>query len=39
MTNEDDFVEKLLRDLPKAPPMNKLEIKRFEKHIDSLVAA
>lgn len=39
MTNEDDFVEKLLRELPKAPPMNKLEIKRFEKHIDSLVAA
>ena len=39
MTQDDDFVEKLLRDLPKAPPMNKLEIKRFEKHIDSLVAA
>ena len=39
MTNEDNFVENLLRDLPKAPPMNKLEIKRFEKHIDSLVAA
>jgi hypothetical protein len=39
MTNEDDFVEKLLRDLPKAPPMNDLEIKRFEKHVDSLVEA
>lgn len=39
MTNEDDFVEKLLRDLPKAPPMNDLEIRRFEKHVESLVAA
>lgn len=37
--NEDDFVEKLLKDLPKAPPMSALEIKRFEKNIDALVAA
>jgi hypothetical protein len=36
--NEDDFVEKLLKDLPKAPPMSALEIKRFEKNIDALVA-
>ena len=35
-SNEDDFVEKLLRDLPKAPPMSALEIKRFERHVDSL---
>jgi hypothetical protein len=39
MTNEDDFVEKLLRDLPKAPPMNDLDKKRFEKHVVSLVEA
>jgi len=39
MTNEDDFVEKLLRDLPKAPPMNDLDIKKFEKHVASLVEA
>ena len=39
MSNEDDFVEKLLQGLPKAPPMSPLEIKRFEKHVDSLVAA
>lgn len=39
MTSEDDFVEKLLRDLPKAPPMNDLDIKRFEKHVASLVDA
>jgi hypothetical protein len=39
MTNEDDFVEKLLKDLPKAPPMNDLEIRKFNKHVDSLVAA
>ena len=38
MKNEDDFVEKLLQGLPKAPPMSPLEIKRFEKHVDSLVA-
>jgi hypothetical protein len=38
MSNEDDFVEKLLQGLPKAPPMSPLEIKRFEKHVDSLVA-
>lgn len=38
MTNEDDFVEKLLKKLPKAPPMSDLEIKRFEKHVDALVA-
>ena len=31
MKNEDDFVEKLLQGLPKAPPMSPLEIKRFEK--------
>ena len=39
MTAEDDFVEKLLKDLPKAPPMSDLEIRRFEKHVDSLVEA
>ena len=39
MTTEDDFVEKLLKKLPKAPPMSDLEIKRFEKNVDSLVAA
>ena len=37
MTNEDDFVEELLKKMPKAPPMNDLEIKRFEKHVESLV--
>ena len=37
MRKEDDFVEKLLKDMPKAPPMNDLEIKRFEKHVASLV--
>ncbi len=35
-SNEDDFVEKLLRDLPKAPPMSELDIKRFERQVDSL---
>ena len=39
MTTDDNFVEKLLSDLPKAPPMSDLDIKRFENHIDSLVAA
>jgi len=39
MTNDDDFVEKLLKKMPKAPPMNDLEIKRFEKHVESLVQA
>jgi hypothetical protein len=39
MTTEDDFVEKLLKKLPKAPPMSDLEVKRFEKHVDALVAA
>lgn len=40
MSNTDDekFVEKLLRDLPKAPEMSPLEVKRFEKQIDLLVA-
>ena len=40
MSNTDDekFVEKLLRDLPKAPEMSPLEIKRFEKQVDLLVA-
>jgi hypothetical protein len=37
MTKEDDFVEKLLKEMPKAPPMNDLEIRRFEKHVASLV--
>jgi hypothetical protein len=41
MSDRDDekFVEKLLRDLPKAPEMSPLEIKRFEKQIDLLVAS
>lgn len=41
MNNSDNekFVEKLLKDLPKAPEMSPLEIKRFEKHIDLLVAS
>jgi hypothetical protein len=39
MNGADDeiFVEKLLKDLPKAPEMSQLEIKRFEKQIDLLV--
>ena len=36
---EDEFVEKLLKGLPKAPPMSPLEVKRLEKHIDVLIAA
>lgn len=35
--SDDEFVEKILRDLPKAPPMSSFEIKRFEKQIDELV--
>jgi len=40
MSNKDDeeWVEKLLRDLPKAPEMSPLDIKRFEKHVELLVA-
>jgi hypothetical protein len=36
---DDEQVEKLLKGLPKAPPMSPLEIKRFEKQIDALVAS
>ena len=36
---DDEFVEKLLRGLPKSPPMSPLEVKRFEKQIDALVLA
>ncbi len=35
---DDEFVEKLLKGLPKAPPMSPLEVRRFEKQIDLLVA-
>lgn len=35
---DDEYVEKLLKGLPKAPPMSPLEVKRFEKQIDLLVA-
>lgn len=40
MSNKDDeeWVEKLLRNLPKAPEMSPLEVKRFEKHVELLVA-
>ena len=37
-SHDDEFVEKLLKGLPKAPPMSPLEIKRFEKNVDALVA-
>lgn len=36
---DDEQVEKLLKGLPKAPPMSPLEVKRFEKQIDALVAS
>ncbi len=36
---DDEQVEKMLKGLPKAPPMSPLEIKRFEKQIDALVAS
>ena len=35
---DEEFVEKILKGLPKAPPMSPLEIKRFEKQVDALVA-
>ena len=34
-TENDDFIEKLLRDLPKAEPLSELETRRFEKFIDA----
>lgn len=36
---DDEQVEQLLKNLPKAPPMSKIDIKRFEKQIDGLVAS
>lgn len=36
---DDEQVEKLLKGLPKAPPMSPLEVKRFEKQVDTLVAS
>ncbi len=41
MSNTDDekFVEKLLKDLPKSLEMSPLEIKRAKKHIELLVAS
>jgi hypothetical protein len=39
MSNEEEErIRKLLGGLPKAPPMSEIEIKRFEKFIDSQVA-
>jgi hypothetical protein len=32
--SEEERIKKLLNDLPKAPPMSEIEIKRFEKFID-----
>lgn len=40
MSDKDDFVEDLFRNLPKAPPMNDLDLKRHEKmilaHVDQM---
>lgn len=36
---DDERVEKLLKGLPKAPPMSPFEVKRFEKQVDALVAS
>lgn len=40
MSDKDDFVEDLFRNLPKAPPMSELDLKRHEKmilaHVDQM---
>jgi len=38
MSEKDDFVEDLFRNLPKAPPMSELDLKRHEKMIRSHIA-
>ena len=38
MSEKDDFVEDLFRNLPKAPPMSELDLKRHEKMIKSHIA-
>ena len=38
MPEKDDFVEDLFRNLPKAPPMSELDLKRHEKMIRSHIA-
>jgi len=37
MSNEEDRIRQLLGNLPKAPSMSEIEIKRFEKFIDAQV--
>ena len=38
MSEKDDFVDDLFRNLPKAPPMSELDLKRHEKMIRSHIA-
>ena len=38
MSEKDDFVEDLFRNLQKAPPMSELDLKRHEKMIKSHIA-